>query len=212
MVKKMKMMNMSHKQILICLLAIILGYHLIQNICYPKIYEGQAVKDDCKAESCVHCTHKCTCDEGWAGPNCDTDSEKWYSLHAAAEQRAQTFVDPPDQAGPGCGAPVTPLTSKDPCFKKECDGGGGICNDSPRVGGWKFKRNFGGCKCVCKPGYSGLTCKLGDPCLNIDCGEHGTCKAGECVCRKHWSGQNCESPDDITAQYNINHPQDDSGD
>jgi len=36
-----------------------------------------------------------------------------------------------------------------------------------------------------------------DPCLNVDCGEHGTCAEGQCTCSEGWSGLTCNVEEEI---------------
>ena len=32
-----------------------------------------------------------------------------------------------------------------------------------------------------------------DPCANVDCGDHGECQGGKCVCTDNYTGDNCET-------------------
>jgi hypothetical protein len=45
--------------------------------------------------------------------------------------------------------------------------------------------------CVCEGEYWGQHCEY-DPCRDVDCGQHGSCRAGSCVCTHGYSGYNCE--------------------
>jgi hypothetical protein len=57
-------------------------------------------------------------------------------------------------------------------------------------------------KCVCKPGFSGLSCEK-DICSDANCGKHGRCTArylggdlpvtiGQCMCEPPFTGVNCD--------------------
>ena len=35
-----------------------------------------------------------------------------------------------------------------------------------------------------------------DPCANVDCGDHGECQGGKCVCTDNYTGDNCETAPD----------------
>eukprot|EP00750_Incisomonas_marina_P029537 INCI7191.2.p1 GENE.INCI7191.2~~INCI7191.2.p1 ORF type:complete len:1369 (-),score=189.98 INCI7191.2:1873-5790(-) len=48
--------------------------------------------------------------------------------------------------------------------------------------------------CSCDPGFSGPMCSdySPDSCAHIDCGQHGSCVQGLCICNKGWHGVVCE--------------------
>merc|ERR1711988_810568 len=50
--------------------------------------------------------------------------------------------------------------------------------------------------CHCDLGFSGVMCENwdSDPCVLLDCGAHGTCLQGMCLCRDGWRGTLCEKP------------------
>jgi len=55
-------------------------------------------------------------------------------------------------------------------------------------------------KCFCLPGSGKANGSSGenvcaDSVCKADCGEHGSCKDGECVCKKGWKGDTCCEPD-----------------
>jgi hypothetical protein len=47
-------------------------------------------------------------------------------------------------------------------------------------------------RCKCPQRYSGNQCETTDPCLNVDCGLHGHCMNGQCVCDFTFSGDRCQ--------------------
>jgi hypothetical protein len=47
-------------------------------------------------------------------------------------------------------------------------------------------------KCKCLQRYSGNQCQIIDPCLNVDCGSHGHCMNGQCVCDFMFAGDRCQ--------------------
>ena len=66
------------------------------------------------------------------------------------------------------------------CSTDTCgvNGAHGNCNDNRH--------------CECRDGYFGEQCD-GDPCEGIDCGTHGACDTGVCVCTdRGYSGSACE--------------------
>lgn len=46
--------------------------------------------------------------------------------------------------------------------------------------------------CKCPVGYSGRECETRDACANIECGSHGVCENGSCVCDAEYMGARCE--------------------
>ena len=48
---------------------------------------------------------------------------------------------------------------------------------------------------MCDGGYSGPACETHDPCFGVECGQHGSCQAGECVCDGGYSGGQCQTFD-----------------
>ncbi len=54
-------------------------------------------------------------------------------------------------------------------------------------------------KCVCFPNYKGSKCKkqinptTPNTCSEMDCGKHGICQYGQCICDEGFSGSICES-------------------
>ena len=53
-------------------------------------------------------------------------------------------------------------------------------------------KNRGVPVCKCPLGYSGRECETRDACAGIECGAHGSCENGSCVCDVEYMGTYCE--------------------
>jgi len=80
----------------------------------------------------------------------------------------------------------------------QCDEGweGPNCDYAPQCDGVTCS-NAGTCDaitgaCVCVGNWSGENCDE-DLCENVDCGDHGSCQAGICVCTDGFTGPSCET-------------------
>lgn len=96
----------------------------------------------------------------------------------------------------------------DPCKTVECNQGTCVDGDCNCNAGWtgdncdvdmcaSLACVHGTCTagaCVCEANYQGTLCDdIIDPCLDVDCSNHGDCVAatGECDCDDGWSGDDC---------------------
>ena len=89
-----------------------------------------------------------------------------------------------DWTGDGCeSAPA----QNGPCNSNPC-GTHGSCKTNTKG---NANSTFG---CDCIPGFSGPTCNI-DACDSsaINCGIHGECDAGKCVCDDHYDGDSCQT-------------------
>lgn len=69
----------------------------------------------------------------------------------------------------------------------------GACKDECKVTDCGENGNcVGDGECECEEGWTGNYCNEPDPCLEIDCGEFGTCVEGECVCEEGYEGDFCD--------------------
>lgn len=53
-------------------------------------------------------------------------------------------------------------------------------------------KNSGVPMCKCPLGYSGRECETRDACAGLDCGAHGVCENGSCVCEAEYMGTYCD--------------------
>lgn len=99
-------------------------------------------------------------------------------------------------------------SSSDPCKDINCGRHGtckkGVCICSDNYYGehceispWVCKNggtwNTTTYECECINGYTGVTCDVLNPCFNVNCGTHGTCSDGACICTDNYYGENCEN-------------------
>ncbi len=56
-------------------------------------------------------------------------------------------------------------------------------------------------KCDCPPEWKGLACEIKDLCYGVECGEHGSCEEGSCVCTGDFYGAHCEKERENCGQY-----------
>ena len=111
-------------------------------------------------------------------------------------------------SGSGSSGSSSSSSSSDPCKDINCGRHGtckkGVCICSDNYYGehceispWVCKNggkwNTTTYECECINGYTGVTCDVLNPCFNVNCGTHGTCSDGACICTDNYYGENCEN-------------------
>lgn len=93
-----------------------------------------------------------------------------------------------------------PPPPPDPCLSAPC-ANGGVCTAA--AGGSGHRRvqgevevNVVAFSCSCSGGWGGSLCEVADdPCMmpvTVECGAHGSCSGGVCVCTERYQGIHCE--------------------
>ncbi|KAJ5079347.1 ras gtpase-activating protein [Anaeramoeba ignava] len=119
----------------------------------------------------------CTCQEGWAPPNCTEPAciEGGYpvncSFHGTCNNQTNLCECDPGYDGWDCEIDI--------CIDdlQNCSGNG-TCLFEPS-------------HCNCNPANNGTYCQ-DDKCNYLDCGDHGTCVQGYCDCEVPYDGYYCE--------------------
>jgi type II secretory pathway pseudopilin PulG len=111
-------------------------------------------------------------------------------------------------SGSGSSGSNSSSSSSDPCKDINCGRHGtckkGVCICSDNYYGEHCEISPWVCKnggkwntityeCECINGYTGVTCDVLNPCFNVNCGTHGTCSDGACICTDNYYGENCEN-------------------
>ena len=83
-------------------------------------------------------------------------------------------------------------TYSDDLKNKACPSSGQNDNGCCRTGNEILRiKDYGSGDYYGSPYLDELRAQIPDPCQGVDCGDHGACKEGECVCRDGYSGKNC---------------------
>ena len=113
-------------------------------------------------------TYECECINGYTGVTCDV-------LNPCFNVNCGTHGTCSDGA----------CICTDNYYGENCENAPLACQNG---GSWNTTTH----QCDCPNGYSGNTCGIKDPCLDVNCGEHGTCSNGACVCEDGWTGELCD--------------------
>ena len=92
-------------------------------------------------------------------------------------------------AGKNCGhgfCSAGACICQDDYYGENCENAPLACQNG---GSWNTTTH----QCDCPNGYSGNTCGIKDPCLDVNCGTHGTCSGGSCVCTDDYYGDRCQT-------------------
>ena len=93
-----------------------------------------------------------------------------------------------------CGAHVATCDSTGKAISCLDDYYGENCENAPLAcqndGTWNSTTHV--CDCI-SAAYSGDSCENFNSCYGVDCGSHGTCSNGTCVCSDNYYGENCEN-------------------
>jgi len=119
-----------------------------------------------------HCS--LTCNEEYCDPCKDQDGHDIIcGQHGTCDEGNCICSD--GYTGDNCEIEPTCINDNDRCQQWADDG---ECNNNPR-----YMQEH--CSLSCNSDYC-------DPCSNINCGQHGTCDGGNCICSDSYTGNNCE--------------------
>ena len=141
--------------------------YIINNNCTPDPCHGV----DCGEHgSCSGGT--CQCDVGYSGERCETDINECAS--------------DPCQNGGTCTDMVNGYTCDCAPGYSGTDCESSVCDEITCMNGGRCSVVDGSARCDCVDGFTGDICQNApDPCMyprTIDCGTHGICSGGACVC------------------------------
>lgn len=130
----------------------------------------------------LECSHKgkcignvCYCDQGWTGEACEVhmiQDNSAFCMDSGVEcsgkgicNNGKCFCNP-GFSGEFC-------ESNTECLM--CNGPNQVCKEN---------------RCECVKGWGGVQCLQEDSCADLYCGEFGSCKKGECLCKNGYSSRN----------------------